>query len=113
MVISFVFLTACRDTESKSNKKIEQNQETFTNKKTDIPFSDKIFDNIVKIETGKTYPLQEIKNKAVIQNICSVLKELKVTPNTELISYGIMSLKNNIMTSHTKKFIQFLIQSNQ
>ncbi len=79
MVISFVFLTACRDTESKSNKKIEQNQETFTNKKTDIPFSDKIFDNIVKIETGKTYPLQEIKNKAVIQNICGVLKELKLT----------------------------------
>ena len=53
----------------------------------------------------KLYIEKELKN--------SVLKELKVTPNTELISYGIMSLKNNIMTSHTKKFIQFLIQSNQ
>lgn len=41
MVISFVFLTACRDTESKSNKKIEQNQETFTNKKQTSRFQTK------------------------------------------------------------------------
>lgn len=53
----------------------------------------------------KLYIEKELKN--------SVLKELKVTPNTELISYGIMSLKNNIMTSHTKKFIQFLIQNKE
>lgn len=52
----------------------------------------------------KLYIEKELKDKS--------LKEMKVTPNPESISYGIMSLKNNIMTSHTKKFIQFLIENN-
>lgn len=79
MIIPFAFLTACKDNTSKSNKGIGQSQETSTNRKIDIPFSENIFDNIVKIETGKVYPLQEIKNKAVIQDICAVLRELKLT----------------------------------
>lgn len=37
-----------------------------------------------------------------------ILKELKITSNTESISYGIMSLKHNIMTSHSKKLIEYL-----
>lgn len=37
-----------------------------------------------------------------------ILKELKTTFHTETITYGIMSLKHNIMTSHTQKFIEFL-----
>lgn len=48
----------------------------------------------------KLYVEKELKDK--------ILKEVKITPNTESISYGIMSLKNNIMTTQTKRFIQFL-----
>ena len=77
MVISVAFLTACKDDTSKSN------QETSKNKKVDVPFSENIFDNIVKIETGKTYPLQEITNETVIQDICDILKKLKLSPITD------------------------------
>lgn len=36
------------------------------------------------------------------------LYELKVTPETESMDYGIIILKNNIMTSQCQKFIEFL-----
>lgn len=51
----------------------------------------------------KLYIEKDLKEK--------VLKEMKITPNTEFISYGIISLRNNIMTSHSKKFIEFLLEN--
>lgn len=36
------------------------------------------------------------------------LFEIKVTPDTEEINYGIILLKNNILPSHCKKFIEYL-----
>lgn len=51
----------------------------------------------------KLYIEKELKEK--------VLKEMKITPSTEFIFYGIISLKHNIMTSHSKKFIEFLLEN--
>ena len=36
------------------------------------------------------------------------LYEIRVTPDTEEINYGIILLKNNILPSHCKKFIDYL-----
>ena len=36
------------------------------------------------------------------------LYELKVTPETETMDYGIILLKNNVMTNQCRKFIEFL-----
>lgn len=73
MVSLIILLTACQGRLSEKDETKEQKQESVT-------FPEEIFDNIVKIETGKVYPLQEIKDETVIQNICSVLKELELTP---------------------------------
>lgn len=51
----------------------------------------------------KLYVEEELKNKT--------LYELKVNSNTNDIEYGIILLKNNVMTSYCKKFIDFLIDS--
>ena len=36
------------------------------------------------------------------------LNEINVTPDTSEIDYGIILLKNNILPSHCKKFIEYL-----
>ena len=40
------------------------------------------------------------------------LYEIKVTPDTSEIDYGIILLKNNILTSHCRKFIEYLKPNN-
>lgn len=48
----------------------------------------------------KLYVEEELKEKKLF--------EIKVVPDTDEISYGIILLKNNVMTSHCKKFIDYL-----
>lgn len=48
----------------------------------------------------KLYVNKELENKE--------LYEIKVIPDTETIDYGVMFLKNNILTSHCQKFVQHL-----
>lgn len=48
----------------------------------------------------KLYVEEELKEKKLL--------EIKVVPDTDEISYGIILLKNNVMTSHCKKFIDYL-----
>ena len=48
----------------------------------------------------KLYVEEELKEKKLF--------EIKVIPDTDEISYGIILLKNNVMTSHCKKFIDYL-----
>lgn len=48
----------------------------------------------------KLYVEEELKEKKLL--------EIKVIPDTDEISYGIILLKNNVMTSHCKKFIDYL-----
>lgn len=48
----------------------------------------------------KLYVEQELKENKLF--------EIKVVPDTDEISYGIILLKNNVMTSHCKKFIDYL-----
>lgn len=48
----------------------------------------------------KLYVEEEIKKKHLF--------EIKVTPNTESIEYGLIRLKNNILPIHSEKFIDFL-----
>ncbi len=49
---------------------------------------------------SKLYVDDELNNKQ--------LYELKVKPDTENMDYGIIMLKNNIMTTHCRKFIDYL-----
>lgn len=51
----------------------------------------------------KLYVEEELKEKKLL--------EIKVVPDTDEISYGIILLKNNVMTSHCKKFIDYLTPS--
>ena len=48
----------------------------------------------------KLYVEEELKEKKLF--------EIKVIPDTDEISFGIILLKNNVMTSHCKKFIDYL-----
>lgn len=48
----------------------------------------------------KLYVDEELKNKK--------LYEINIKPKTENINYGIIVLKNNILTSHCNKFIKYL-----
>lgn len=48
----------------------------------------------------KLYVEEELKEKKLF--------EIKVIPDTDEINYGIILLKNNVMTSHCKKFIDYL-----
>lgn len=48
----------------------------------------------------KLYVEEALKNKE--------LSEIKVDPDTNTIDYGIILLKNNVLTSHCSKFIQYL-----
>ena len=48
----------------------------------------------------KLYVEEELKNKK--------LYEININPKTENINYGIILLKNNVMTSHCKKFVEYL-----
>lgn len=48
----------------------------------------------------KLYIEKELKEKKLF--------EIKVTPDTDEINYGIILLKNNILPSHCKKFIDYL-----
>lgn len=41
------------------------------------------------------------------------LYEIKVAPDTDVINYGIILLKNNVLTSHCNKFIEYLEQNKQ
>ena len=50
----------------------------------------------------KLYVDEELKNNK--------LYEIKITPETQSVDYGIITLKNNIMTSHCNKFIMYLKQ---
>lgn len=51
----------------------------------------------------KLYIEEELKNK--------ILYEIKTSIDTDSIDYGIILLKNNVMASHCKKFIEFLKHS--
>ncbi len=51
----------------------------------------------------KLYAEEELMNKE--------LYEIDVYPETERIDYGVITLKNNIMPSYTKKFIDFIKSS--
>lgn len=48
----------------------------------------------------KLYVEKELEEKSLF--------EIKVTPDTDEINYGIILLKNNILPSHCKKFIDYL-----
>ncbi len=48
----------------------------------------------------KLYVEEELKENKLF--------EIKVVPDTDEISFGIILLKNNVMTSHCKKFIDYL-----
>ena len=48
----------------------------------------------------KLYASEELKTKH--------LYEIKTTPDTENVDYGIITLKNNIMPSYCSKFIDYL-----
>jgi len=48
----------------------------------------------------KLYVEEELKNKT--------LYEIKIKGDTDKVDYGIMILRNNVMASHCKKFIDFL-----
>lgn len=48
----------------------------------------------------KLYVDEELKNKK--------LYEININPKTENIDYGIIVLKNNVLTSHCNKFIEYL-----
>lgn len=52
----------------------------------------------------KLYVEEELKENKLF--------EIKVVPDTDEISFGIILLKNNVMTSHCKKFIDYLKPSN-
>lgn len=52
----------------------------------------------------KLYVDEELKNKK--------LYEININPKTENIDYGIIVLKNNVLTSHCNKFIEYLRNNN-